>query len=63
MSIATSLPPEDAAHLARVWRIVAETSKQQFPDDHVRYRYCIGRAEHYEDQSCHTKLPSISLPT
>ena len=42
------LPPEVAARLARAWRAAAETSKQQFPDDHDRYRYYLNEAERYE---------------
>lgn len=48
--IAIKLPPEAAAKLAKAWRTAAETSKQQFPEDHERYRYYIEQAEHYEAQ-------------
>lgn len=31
--------------LAERWRIAAESSREQFPDDHARYRYYADRAE------------------
>lgn len=33
---------------AERWRIAAESSRQQFPDDHERYRYYADRAEQLE---------------
>lgn len=36
------------ARMAQAWRAAAESSRQQFPDDHERYRYYEERAEQLE---------------
>ena len=36
------------ARMAEVWRIAAEASREQFPDDEARYRYYADRAEQLE---------------
>ena len=36
---------------AEAWRAAAESCRQQFPDDHARYRYYADRATQLEAQS------------
>ena len=36
---------DSPAKQAERWRIAAESSCEQFPDDHARYRYYADRAE------------------
>lgn len=39
---------DSPAKQAQAWRAAAESSRQQFPDDHERYRYYEERAEKLE---------------
>lgn len=39
---------DSPAKQAQAWRAAAESSRQQFPDDHERYRYYEERAEQLE---------------
>ena len=42
---------DDPRRHAELWRIQAETSRTQFPDDHARYRYYINEAERLEEMT------------
>lgn len=42
---------DSPAKQAERWRIAAESSREQFPDDHARYRYYADRAAQLETQS------------
>lgn len=51
MKVVIRLPPEQAAKAAKAWRIAAETSKQQYPNNEERYQYYIKEAERLEEQA------------
>lgn len=42
---------DSPAKHAEAWRAAAESSREQFPDDHARYRYYADRAAQLETQS------------
>lgn len=43
--------PDVAADQARLWRVQAETSLRQFPNDTARHRYYTEQAERLEAQT------------
>lgn len=51
MKVVIRLPPEQAAKAAKAWRIAAETSRQQYPNNEERYQYYIKEAERLEEQA------------
>lgn len=51
MEVVIRLPPEIARRAAKAWRIAAETSLQQYPNDKKRYQYYINEAKRLEEQA------------